>query len=85
MQLVENLLRYDVKEKIIIIESANEEVKLTRDHKILAIKTSSCTKEWQDKSKLPVVCKKGCSIKEKCINKPFMKQYKAKWIEANEL
>ena len=84
LQLVENLLRYDIKEKIIIIESANEKVKLTTDHKVLAIKASRCTKEWQDKSKLPVVCKKGCSLEEKCINKPYEK-YKAEWIEANKL
>ena len=84
MQLVENLLRYDVKEKIITIESANEKVKLTSDHKMLAIKPSQCTKEWQDRSKLPVVCKKGCSLEEKCINKPY-EEYEAEWIEANKL
>ena len=38
----------------------------------------------EDKSKLPVVCKKSCSIKDKCSN-PVYKQYEAKWIEAKEL
>ena len=82
--MVENVLSYDIKEDIIIIEAANEEVKLTKDHELLAIKTSACTKEWKDKRKLPVVCKKSCSIKDKCSN-PVYKQYEAKWIEAKEL
>ena len=82
--MVENILSYDIKEDIVIIEAANEEVKLTKDHELLAIKTSACTKEWKDKSKLPVVCKKSCSIKDKCSN-PVYKQYEAKWIEAKEL
>ena len=84
LQLVENLLRYDIKEKIITIESANEKVKLTSDRKMLAIKASQCTKEWQDRSNLPVVYKKGCSFEEGCINKPY-EEYKAEWIEANKL
>ncbi|WP_297712865.1 LAGLIDADG family homing endonuclease [Clostridium sp.] len=84
MQLVENLLRYDIKEKIVIIESANEKVKLTSDHKMLAIKASKCTKVWKDRSKLPIVCKESCSLKEKCKN-PAYKDYKLEWIEANKL
>ena len=84
LQLVENLLRYDIKEKIITIESANEKVKLTSDHKMLAIKAPQCTKEWQDRSNLPVIYKKGCSFEEGCINKPY-EEYKAEWIEANKL
>ena len=84
MSVVENVLSYDIKEDIVIIGRANEEVKLINDHELLAIKTSACTKEWKDKSKLPVVCKKRCSIKDKCSN-PVYKQYEAKWIEAKEL
>ena len=73
-----------LKKKIITIESANEKVKLTSDHKMLAIKDSQCTKEWQDRSNLPVIYKKGCSFEEGCINKPY-EEYKAEWIEANKL
>ncbi|NME83012.1 DNA polymerase III subunit alpha [Clostridium sp. SM-530-WT-3G] len=82
--LVETLMKYDVEEEITVIEGANEKVKLTSDHKILAVKTSPCTKEWKDRSKLPVICRKECSIKKKCIDAPF-NSYKPEWIEANQL
>lgn len=83
-QLVDNLLRYDIKENIVTIESANEKVKLTSDHKMLAIKTSECIKDWKDRSKLPVVCRESCSLNDKCQN-PAYKDYKLEWIEANKL
>ena len=82
--LVEILMKYDVEEEITVIEGANEEVKLTSDHKMLAVKTSPCMKKWKDISKLPVICKKECSKKDKCIDDPF-NSYKPEWIEADQL
>ena len=82
--LVETLMKYDVEEEITVIESANEKLKLTCDHKVLAVKTSSCMKNWKDRSKLPVVCRKECSMRDECVNPPF-NSYEAKWVEAENL
>ena len=51
---------------------------------MLAVKTSPCMKKWKDISKLPVICKKECSKKDKCIDAPF-NSYKPEWIEADQL
>ncbi len=84
--LVETLLRYDIEEEIVSIDAANEVLKLTKDHKVLGIKTLPCIKEQKDRSKLPVVCKESCSIakKGKCENAPY-KKYEKQWIKASEL
>ncbi len=82
--LVETLMKYDVQEEITIIEAANEEVKLTSDHKMLAIKTLPCSKDWKDRSKLPVVCKNECSMQNSYKDRLF-NSYKAEWIEADKL
>ncbi|MGL4742164.1 MAG: DNA polymerase III subunit alpha [Sarcina sp.] len=44
--IVETLLHYDVEEKIIKIESLDETLELTSDHKVLAINNKSCNKEY---------------------------------------
>ena len=84
--LVETLLQYDVEEEIISIEAANEVLNLTSDHKVLAIQTEACIKNWKDRTKLPVVCRETCSLnkKKKCIEAPYEK-YSLEWICAKDL
>ncbi|MGL5635047.1 MAG: DNA polymerase III subunit alpha [Sarcina sp.] len=84
--IVETLLHYDVEEEIIKIESSNETLELTMDHKVLAINNKVNNNECEDKSDMPVVCKKMSSLDKdsKYIESPF-KEYSLEWIEAKNL
>ncbi|MGL4654553.1 MAG: LAGLIDADG family homing endonuclease, partial [Sarcina sp.] len=84
--IVETLLHYEIEEEIIKIEASNETLELTSDHKVLAINTKACKKEWKDRSKLPVVCRKTCSLDKggKCEKEPY-KEYILEWVEAKNL
>jgi len=73
-----NKFVYDVEETLVKIEAGNEELTLTHDHKVLALKTEKC----KVKSVKDTVCKPTCG--RYCKEKPY-KEYKLTWLPAEEL
>ncbi len=73
-----NKFVYDVDENLVKIEAGNEELTLTHDHKVLALKTEKC----KVKSVKDTVCKPTCG--RYCKEKPY-KEYKLTWLPAEEL
>ncbi|WP_242049123.1 DNA polymerase III subunit alpha [Aulosira sp. FACHB-615] len=70
---------YPCNEEIVKIKAANEELFLTKDHKIWAVKTDECVVM---SIKQANVCKPSCT--RYCSVKPYQ-GYQLKWIEAGKL
>ncbi|BAY62074.1 DNA polymerase III alpha subunit [Calothrix brevissima NIES-22] len=76
---ITNKHEYPCDEEIVKIEVANEELYLTKDHKIWAVKTDECTVMGVKQAN---VCKPSCT--RYCSVKPYQ-DYQLKWIEAGKL
>ncbi len=77
---VKNLFIYDVMEDIVTVKAKMPifELKLTSDHKVLAIRHKMCNV----KSMKPTICKPTC--RRYCKNK-LWQEYKPEWIKSSEL
>lgn len=77
---VKNLFVYDIKEDVLTIKAKMPvfDLKLTADHKVLAIRHKMCSVKSMKKT----ICKPTCL--RYCKNKSW-KQYKTEWIEASQL
>lgn len=83
---VEEQLHYECDEEVTVLEAVNEVLKLTNDHKVLSIKTSKCTKDWADVTKLPTVCRETCKeFARNSCKQPQFPNYKLEWNEAQKL
>ncbi|MBK3331603.1 DNA polymerase III subunit alpha [Persephonella atlantica] len=77
---VVNKFEYDIKEEVISLKVGSEELILTSDHKVYAVKSERCTVN-SEKQKA-VICKPSCE--RYCSTKPYL-QYKPEWIQAGQL
>ena len=77
---VKNLFVYDIKENVLTIKAKMPvfDLKLTADHKVLAIRHKMCNVKSMKKT----ICKPTCL--RYCKNK-LWKRYKTEWIEASQL
>ena len=70
---------YECDEEIVKIKVANEELYLTKDHKIWAVKTDECVVMGvKQANACKSICTRYCSVK------PYQ-QYQLQWIEAGKL
>ncbi|MDJ0897826.1 MAG: DNA polymerase III subunit alpha [Xenococcus sp. MO_188.B8] len=78
-QTVTHKHEYDCDEEIVKIKVSNQELSLTQDHKIWAMKTEDCVVE---SANVATVCKPSC--KRYCKAKPYQ-NYSLQWLEAGSL
>ncbi len=75
-----NKFEYDVEEDITSLKVGSEELLLTSDHKVWAVKSEKCT--VNSPKQKTVVCKPTCI--RYCSTKPYLK-YELEWIESGKL
>jgi DNA polymerase III alpha subunit len=75
---VRSVMNYDCNEEVVRLKLRNEDLCLTQEHKVWAVKSKKC---WVKGENLGI-CKKSC--KRRCDNKLY-KKYELSWICAGEL
>ncbi len=77
---VVNKFEYDVEEDVVSLKVGSEELILTSDHKVFAVKSQNCTVNSEKQKS--VICKPSCN--RYCSTKPYLK-YELEWVQAGKL